>query len=133
MYANPAVEPFADYDPQSMRENMETLPPASAAAGGRVSTMSPSQTTAPLAQSVDLLPKPTLKTPGEFGEFAPTNLGSQNFIDSTKLIGLDTVGSSLRNASYDLRKSPAIVRKDVGPWANSTITDPDLYRRNLDC
>ena len=40
-------------------------------------------------------------------------------------------GSSLRNANYDLRASPAIPRRDIGPWAQSTI-DSDLYRKPLE-
>jgi hypothetical protein len=36
-------------------------------------------------------------------------------------IGIDTVGQSLRNASYDIRGSVAIPKFDIGPFNNSTI------------
>jgi len=36
-------------------------------------------------------------------------------------IGLDTIGQSLRNASWDLRPDPVIPKADVGPWNQSTI------------
>lgn len=123
------TEPFADYDPQMM-ETMETVPPTqqpTMAPGARLVSVSP--TGAPMAQSVDLLPKPQ-KATGDFGEFAPKNLGDANFVDSKKMIGLDTIGNSLRNASYDLRQSPVISKQDIGPWSQSTI-DADLYRKNI--
>ena len=36
-------------------------------------------------------------------------------------IGIDTVGQSLRNASYDMRGSVPIPKYDIGPFNNSTI------------
>jgi len=36
-------------------------------------------------------------------------------------IGIDTVGQSLRNASYDMRGSVPIPKFDIGPFNNSTI------------
>jgi hypothetical protein len=36
-------------------------------------------------------------------------------------IGLDTIGQTLRNASWDLRPDPVIAKADVGPWNQSTI------------
>ena len=83
-----------------------------------------------LGVATDLLPKPTW-TDQNFAEFAPKALLGQNFLDTQKYIGVDTKGSSLRNPSYDLRATPTIPRKDIGPWAQSTI-DADLYRRPLE-
>ena len=80
--------------------------------------------------ATDLLPKPTW-TEQNFAEFAPKALVGQNFLDTNKYIGVDTKGSSLRNPSYDLRSTPAIPRKDIGPWSQSTI-DGDLYRKPLE-
>jgi len=36
-------------------------------------------------------------------------------------IGIDTIGQSLKNASYDIRGSVPIVKTDIGPFNNSTI------------
>jgi len=83
------------------------------------------------ALPIYLLPKPTA-TASVYGEFAPKNLGTQNFLDATKFVGVDTTGSSLRNANYSLRADPPVPRKDVGIWNSSTI-DADLYRKPLDC
>jgi hypothetical protein len=87
----------------------------------------------PLSTSADLLPKIS-KNQGDWGEFAPAQaLAAQSFVDSTKFIGIDTQGSSLRNASHDLRRDPPIPRSDnVSPWLTSTI-EPDLSRKALDC
>lgn len=81
--------------------------------------------------ATDLLPK---RAPGkgqDWGEFAPKSLLGQQFLDAKKFIGVDTQGSSLRNANYDLRSSPTIARRDIGPWAQSTI-ETDLLRKPLE-
>lgn len=46
-------------------------------------------------------------------------------------IGLDTVGQSLRNANLQLRSDPAITKKDIGPWNQSTI-EGDFARTPLE-
>jgi hypothetical protein len=98
-----------------------------------ISTGSPMTTPSPLAASVDLLPKsPADQKAASWAEYAPKSLEGQNFLDASKYIGVDTQGSSLRNANYQLRADPPIPRKDVGPWANSTI-DGDVLRKPLDC
>ena len=76
-----------------------------------------------------LLPKPDPTQ--AFGEFAPKSLMGQNFLEAKKYIGVDTQGSSLRNANYDLRSNPAIPRRDIGPWSQSTF-DADQYRKPLE-
>lgn len=81
--------------------------------------------------SADLLPKP-VPTKDDFSEFAPKGLMmGQNFLDAQKFIGINTQGSSLRNASHDLRSTPLIPKRAVGPWGESSI-DPDLYRKPLE-
>lgn len=88
---------------------------------------------APPSVSTDLLPKNTPEAE-DFGEFAPKQpLNEKNFLEASRLIGADTVQSSLRNANYGLRKDPPIKKVDqVGPWLNSTYTS-DTMRKNLDC
>jgi hypothetical protein len=126
-------ENFDAFDPEFIEQ--ATLAPS--ATDKPVVTSPPSYSDAttmpPMTTSVDLLPKPSSVATSEFGEFAPTKaLEAQNFVDASKVIGVDTVGSSLRNASYDLRRSPVIPRSNVGPWQQST-NDADLYRKSLDC
>ena len=77
--------------------------------------------------SADLLPPPANKP-----EFKITNsLLSQNFLECSRFVGIDTQGSSLRNANHDLRSAPVIPRRDVGPWAQSTV-EADLLRKPLE-
>lgn len=125
-------EPFADYDPMEMADSEEGFLPGSNKTTAPPSTSQPSASGSmpPLATSVDLLPKPVAGTT-DFGEFAPKNL-TQNFVDATKFIGVDTQGSSLKNANYQLRPDPPIPRKESGPFLQSTI-EADLYRKNVFC
>ena len=83
-----------------------------------------------LSASSSLLPKQNTKMAG-FAEFAPKGLQGQNFLEASKYIGVNTQGSSLRNANYDLRAAPTIPRRQVGPWSQSTI-DPDPFRKPLE-
>lgn len=79
----------------------------------------------------DLLPK------GQSGQFSDFNMLNQgniampDLLDAGYLIGLDTIGQSLRNANYQERSDPIIPKMSVGPWNNSTI-EPDLGRVPLE-
>ena len=50
-----------------------------------------------------------------------------DLLSAGSLIGLDTVGQTLRNANLQLRSDPVIPVAPVGPWNQSTI-EPDLIR-----
>ena len=85
-------EHFDPYDPDFTSQS--TIAPSSEKP---VITGSPAQgdtvTMPPMTTSVDLLPKPSSGSNSEFGEFAPTKaLEAQNFVDASKVIGVDTVG-----------------------------------------
>ena len=60
------------------------------------------------------------------------NVESQNFLDAGRFAGVNTVGSSMRNANLQIRSEPANPQTKVGPWNNTTI-EPDLMRQPLDC
>lgn len=115
----PRAEQYVPFD----EVQYDTVPPAG-------STPAP-PLVQPTSVAADLLPKTTTPQVQDFGEFAPTALQGQNFLDVTKQIGVDTQGSSLRNANYQLRADPPNPRFDVGPWSGSTI-DADLMRRPLE-
>ena len=85
----------------------------------------------PTNVAADLLPKPNTPQVMDFGEFAPKALQGQNFLEPSKQMGIDTQGSSMRNANYQLRADPPNPRVNVGPWLNSTI-EADLLRRPLE-
>ena len=69
-----------------------------------------------------------------WAQMNPTGAGDiqgKNFLSAGALIGVNTVGQSLRNANYQLRSEPPNPQVSAGPWMQSTI-EPDLMRRSLD-
>jgi len=58
-------------------------------------------------------------------------LGDQNFLTAGYHVGINTIGSSLRNANYQIRSDPPCPTVQVSPWLQSTIA-PDLSRRPLE-
>lgn len=59
------------------------------------------------------------------------DIAGKNFLNAGALIGVNTVGQSLRNASWDLRSEVPNPQVQVSPWMQSTIS-PDLARRPLE-
>lgn len=112
-------EPYVPFDEMPF----DTLPPSGATPGP---LMMP-----PTNVAGDLLPKPATPQVMDFGEFAPKALQGQNFLEVSKQVGVDTQGSSMRNANYQIRADPPNPRTNVGPWLNSTI-EADLLRRPLE-
>lgn len=78
----------------------------------------------------ELLPKES----GVWAEQNPSGPGSlkgKNFLSAGALIGVNTIGQSLKNASWDLRSEPACPQVPVSIFNNSTY-QPDLLRRPLE-
>lgn len=70
----------------------------------------------------------------KWAEVNPTGAGDisgKNFLSAGALIGVNTVGQSLRNANQQLRSEPANPQSQVSIWNQSTI-EPDLQRRPLE-
>jgi len=59
------------------------------------------------------------------------DISGKNFLSAGALIGVNTVGQSLRNANHDLRSDPPNPQVVVSPWLQTTIS-PDLQRRPLE-
>lgn len=59
------------------------------------------------------------------------DIQGKNFLSAGSLVGVNTVGQSLRNANYQLRSEPPNPQVQVGPWMQTTI-EPDLQRRALE-
>ncbi len=59
------------------------------------------------------------------------DISGKNFLNAGALIGVNTVGQSLRNANQQLRSEPPCPQMQVSIWNNSTI-EPDLQRRPLE-
>lgn len=96
----------------------------------RAELISPCAQNAPTFVASSLLPKMNLPGVPSWQVTDTTALANQDFLSPTQQYGVDTVLSSLRNPSKDLRgdiPNPVAV---VSPWQNTTIT-PDLERRPL--
>lgn len=62
---------------------------------------------------------------------AQVNVNDENLIVTDRYItGVNTVGQSLKNPSYDIRASPACPKFTVSPWQQSTI-EPDFNIKPL--
>ena len=70
----------------------------------------------------ELLPKDPYSQWAAVNPDGVGNLSDRNFLSAGYHIGIDTQGSSLRNANYDLRPSPANPMVRISPWNQSTIT-----------
>ncbi len=86
--------------------------------------------TQPALNPSDLLPN---DTNSEWANINPASndLKNLNLLNPNQLIGINTVGSSLRNANLQIRSEPAIPKVNVGPWNSSTI-ESDTFRRPLE-
>ena len=70
----------------------------------------------------------------EFAKLNPVNSGKVDLPDMLQagsLIGIDTIGQTLKNPNLQLRSDPVISKQQVGPWNNSTF-EPDLARVPLE-
>lgn len=81
----------------------------------------------------DLLPKDAANS--KWAQVNPAGQGDvkdQNFLSTGYLIGINTVGSSLKNANLQLRSEPVIPKVSIGPFLNSTYEASDVLRRPLE-
>lgn len=80
----------------------------------------------------DLLPQDAANS--KWAQVNPAGQGDlqdQNFLTAGFQIGVNTVGSSLRNGNLQLRSEPVIPQNNPWPIMQSTIT-PDTLRRPLE-
>jgi hypothetical protein len=79
----------------------------------------------------ELLPNDPNSKWAQVNPMGAGDIAGKNFLNAGALIGVNTVGQSLRNASWDLRSEPPNPQVQVSPWQNSTI-EPDVNRRVLE-
>lgn len=75
----------------------------------------------------DLLPKDNNSEWSKLNPSGSGSLGNINLLKAGALIGIDTIGQTLRNANLQIRSEPPNPQLSVGPWNQSTIT-PDFMR-----
>lgn len=79
----------------------------------------------------ELLPKDENSEWSKLNPTSSKDMMNVNLLKSGWMSGINTVGSSLRNANLQLRSEPPNPREKVGPWNNTTI-EPDLMRTPLE-
>lgn len=60
----------------------------------------------------------------------PIKVKNRHLINITQPIGINTIGTSLKNPSYDIRGDKPCPKFVVGPWLQSTI-EPDTNTKGL--
>lgn len=84
-----------------------------------------------ISDPADLLPK---DTNSEWAQLNPNGVGDLENISLLQAghhIGINTVGSTLKNANLQVRSEPVIPKTSVGPFLNSSI-EPDCSRPKLE-
>jgi opacity protein-like surface antigen len=61
----------------------------------------------------------------------PGGIDGPNFLNPEHLVGINTVGQSLRNANRQLRSEPPNPQVKVSPWLQTTI-EPDTNRKPME-
>ena len=79
----------------------------------------------------ELLPKDMNSIWAEQNPMGPGSLKGKNFLSAGALIGVNTVGQSLRNANLQIRSEPPNPQASVSIFNQSTIS-PDISHRPLD-
>jgi hypothetical protein len=79
----------------------------------------------------ELLPKDLNSQWAQLNPAGSADFKNVNLLKAGYLIGIDTVGSTLRNANLQERSEPPNPTTSVGPWMNTTI-EPDLMRLPLE-
>ena len=115
-------EGFADY--ASMGETMGSVPMAAAR---KPQGCYPREQLNP----VDLLPSDPNSQWAQVNPQGAGDIQGKNFLSAGALIGVNTIGQSMRNANLQLRAEPPNPQSQVSPWNISTI-EPDLQRRSLE-
>ena len=79
----------------------------------------------------DLLPGDTNSTWAQINPAGTGALCDKNLLNAGHHVGVNTTGTSLRNANRGLRSEPPCPQVNVSPWLQTTIA-PDLLRRPLE-
>ena len=79
----------------------------------------------------ELLPKDPNSIWAQQNPMGTGSLKGKNFLSAGALIGVNTVGQSMRNANYQLRSEPPNPQVPVSVF-NQTTIEPDVNRRTLE-
>ena len=79
----------------------------------------------------ELLPNDPNSKWAQVNPMGQGDIAGKNYLSAGALIGVNTIGQSLRNANYQLRSDPPNPQVKVSIWNQSTI-EPDSNRRPLE-
>ena len=79
----------------------------------------------------ELLPKDINSQWAQLNPAGSADFKNVNLLKAGSLIGIDTIGSTLRHANVQERSEPPNPTTSVSPWLNTTI-EPDLMRLPLE-
>lgn len=85
----------------------------------------------PVADPSQLLPKDKNSEWSKLNPSMNSDPMIPDLLQAGALLGLDTIGQTLKNPNLQLRSDPIIVKQNVGPWNNSTY-EADLGRVPLE-
>jgi hypothetical protein len=129
--------------PQQMGGGGVAMPASESIGGNEVYANVPSGS---MTSTYGLAPVPSANKQYDPSELLPRDVNSQwaqlnpagsadfknvNLLKAGSLIGIDTIGSTLRNANLQERSEPPNPTTSVSPWLNTTI-EPDLMRLPLE-
>lgn len=119
--------------PQSVWEgrNPNHIPEPASSSGKNENPISSQSMPMSVTDPSQLLPKDVNSEWSQINPRGSGQLQNINLLSAGALIGINTVGSTLRNPNLQLRSEPANPQNYNGPWMNSTI-QPDLMRVPLE-
>jgi hypothetical protein len=88
-----------------------------------IPTMPASCSTPMITNPAELLPKDTNSQWAELNPSGKGELANINLLRAGYSVGLNTQGSSLRNANQQIRSDPVIPISPTGPWNQTTISN----------
>ncbi len=123
----PGVAGFADASGEGFADLAEVSGPASFGSAQGPAGCYPRDQLTP----GELLPKDQNSVWAQQNPMGTGSLKGKNFLSAGALIGVNTVGQTLRNANYQLRSEPPNPQVPVSVFNNSTI-EPDSNRRDME-
>lgn len=133
MYKNASGGNAAGVQPaqESGNEQYAIVNTNGAQSAGKGAGLPPSCSSQPVASPSELLPNDANSEWAKLNPSGSGDLQNVNLLSAGSLIGIDTVGNTLRNANLQVRSEPANPQLNVGPWQNTTIA-PDTMRVPLE-
>ena len=123
----PREAPLSSYAPYNGASNTNVATSADSA-----TSMNQLVSNKPVANPSDLLPNDANNSWANLNPVSNADLKNVNLLNPTQLVGINTQGSSLRNANLQLRSEPANPRMNTNsPWNISTI-ETDQFRKALE-